>query len=202
MGFMQKVSKGLFRAGRILTGKKGVYGSLGKGNHFAQGVLIYENATIGSHNYFAPYSLINNARIGNYCSIGPGCRIGLGEHDLSAVSTLPAVGNGSGNMELFDLEHPVVLGCDVWLGANVVIKQGVTVGHGAVIGAGAVVTRDIPPYGIAVGVPAQVKDYRFTEEQRQTLLQSQWFLADLSQAREMAAQLHKAMGDKGEGELR
>ena len=200
MGLMQKVSKALFRAGRILKGKKGIYGSLGKGNHFAQGVMVYENAVIGSHNYFAPHSLINNAQIGNYCSIGPGCRLGLGEHDLSAVSTLPAVGNGCGTMELFDLAHPTVLGCDVWLGANVVIKQGVTVGHGAVIGAGAVVTRDIPPYGIAVGVPAQVKGYRFSEAQRQTLLRSKWFLTELPRAREMAAQLHKAMNDEGEEE--
>jgi len=45
---------------------------------------------------------------------------------------------------------------DVWIGANVVITDGVTIHKGAVIGAGAVVTKDIPPYSIAVGVPARV----------------------------------------------
>lgn len=60
------------RTWRVVTGKKGIYGEMGKKNHFAQGVLIYEQATIGNYNYFAPYTIVNNASIGNYCSIGPG----------------------------------------------------------------------------------------------------------------------------------
>ncbi len=45
---------------------------------------------------------------------------------------------------------------DVWIGSKVTILDGVTVGQGAVIGAGAVVTRSIPEYHVAVGVPARV----------------------------------------------
>ena len=45
---------------------------------------------------------------------------------------------------------------DVWIGAGAKILDGVTIGKGSVIGAGAVVTRDIPPYSVAVGVPAKV----------------------------------------------
>ncbi len=45
---------------------------------------------------------------------------------------------------------------DVWLGVGSAILDGVTIGKGSVIGAGAVVTKDIPPYSIAVGVPAKV----------------------------------------------
>jgi acetyltransferase-like isoleucine patch superfamily enzyme len=45
---------------------------------------------------------------------------------------------------------------DVWLGAGSIVLDGVTIGRGSVIGAGAVVTRDIPTYSIAVGVPARV----------------------------------------------
>ena len=48
------------------------------------------------------------------------------------------------------------IGEDCWLGASVVVLRNVTIGQGSVIGAGAVVTRDIPPYSIAVGVPAKV----------------------------------------------
>lgn len=44
----------------------------------------------------------------------------------------------------------------VWIGANAVILDGVTIGTCSVIGAGAVVTKDIPPYSVAVGVPAKV----------------------------------------------
>jgi acetyltransferase-like isoleucine patch superfamily enzyme len=45
---------------------------------------------------------------------------------------------------------------DVWLGAGAIVLDGVTIGKGSVIGAGAVVAKDIPPYSIAVGVPAIV----------------------------------------------
>lgn len=45
---------------------------------------------------------------------------------------------------------------DVWIGAGAIILDGVTIGKGSVIGAGAVVTRDIPPYSVAVGIPAKV----------------------------------------------
>jgi maltose O-acetyltransferase len=51
---------------------------------------------------------------------------------------------------------PVDIGCDVWLGARVIVLPGVTVGDGAIVGAGAVVTRDVPPYCVAAGVPATV----------------------------------------------
>jgi acetyltransferase-like isoleucine patch superfamily enzyme len=42
------------------------------------------------------------------------------------------------------------------IGIGAIIMPGVTIGEGAVIGAGAVVTSDIPPYSVAVGVPARV----------------------------------------------
>lgn len=45
---------------------------------------------------------------------------------------------------------------DVWLGAGAIVLDGVTIGKGSVIGAGAVVTKSIPPYSVAVGVPAKV----------------------------------------------
>jgi acetyltransferase-like isoleucine patch superfamily enzyme len=50
----------------------------------------------------------------------------------------------------------IVLEDDVWLGLGVAVLEGVHIGKGAVIGAGAVVTKDIPPYAIAVGIPARV----------------------------------------------
>ncbi len=52
---------------------------------------------------------------------------------------------------------------DVWLGTRVTVTRGVVVGEGAVVGANAVVTRDLPAYCVAVGVPARViKDRRIT----------------------------------------
>jgi acetyltransferase-like isoleucine patch superfamily enzyme len=51
---------------------------------------------------------------------------------------------------------PVVIEDDCDLGVGAVILPGVRIGRGAQIGAGAVVTADIPPYSVAVGVPAKV----------------------------------------------
>jgi acetyltransferase-like isoleucine patch superfamily enzyme len=45
---------------------------------------------------------------------------------------------------------------NVWLGTKVTVTRGVVVGEGAVVGANAVVTRDLPPFAVAVGVPARV----------------------------------------------
>ena len=56
--------------------------------------------------------------------------------------------------------RPVEIGEDCWLGAGVVVIEGVKIGRGSVIGAGSIVTRDIPPYSIAVGVPARVRRQR------------------------------------------
>lgn len=51
---------------------------------------------------------------------------------------------------------PVRIEDDVWIGARAVVLPGVTIGRGSIIAAGAVVTRDVPPYSIAGGVPAKV----------------------------------------------
>lgn len=51
---------------------------------------------------------------------------------------------------------PVIIGNNVWLGNNVCVMPGVTIGDGAVIGANSIVTKDIPPYSMAAGVPASI----------------------------------------------
>ena len=69
----------------------------------------------------------------------------------------------------------VILGNDVTIGANVIILPGVKIGDGAIVGAGAVVTRDVPPYAIAAGVPAKILKYRYSQEQIKKLLKIAWW---------------------------
>jgi len=55
----------------------------------------------------------------------------------------------------FDVK-PVTIGEDVWIGSNCVVVPGVSIGKKSVIGAGSVVTKDVPPFSVAVGNPARV----------------------------------------------
>ncbi|MCX7595635.1 MAG: acyltransferase, partial [Fischerella sp.] len=58
----------------------------------------------------------------------------------------------------------IIIEDDCWLGHGVTVLDGVTIGKGSVIGAGAVVTKDIPPYSVAVGIPAKVVKSRISDE--------------------------------------
>ncbi|QSB27967.1 acetyltransferase [Flavobacterium sp. CLA17] len=57
---------------------------------------------------------------------------------------------------------PVVIEDNVWLGEFVSVLPGVTIGKGTIVGANSVVSKDLPPYVIAVGTPAKpIKKYNF-----------------------------------------
>lgn len=118
-----------------------------------EGVFIHhpENLEIGSNVSIHEMCYLDAAggiKIGNDVSIAHGVTIVSSNHDYSSLDAkirdAPVV------------LAPVTIGDDVWIGAGVRILAGVRVGSGSVIGAGAVVTREIPPYSIAVGVPARV----------------------------------------------
>lgn len=74
------------------------------------------------------------------------------------------IGDNSGVGVDCDLCGPVTIGNDVWIGRRVIIMPGVTIGDGVIIGAGAVVTKDIPNYSLAGGVPAKVIKSRLKQE--------------------------------------
>lgn len=137
---------------------------------------------LGDYSYVAKNCSIANCTIGKFCSIGPNFCCGLGLHPTNGISTHPmfystAKQNGMTLVDknTFEETKHTTIGNDVFIGANVTILDDVTIGDGAVIGAGAVVTKDIPPYAVAVGVPAEVKKYRFDEKTIQKLLASKWW---------------------------
>lgn len=92
-------------------------------------------------------------------------------------------GNVGNKKKLAEYKIPAtkqtIIGNDVWIGLRVTIIAGVNIGHGAIIGAGSVVTHDVPPYSIVAGVPAKVIKFRFSEDVREKLLESEWW--DLSE---------------------
>ncbi len=116
--------------------------------------------------------------VGNWCSIGPGVRFICEGHLTNTVSTFPfrTVLGGLANENVDSVSSgPIIVGSDVWIGANAIILSGVTVGHGAVVGAGSIVTRDLPTYAVAVGVPARVIRMRFRPDQVRDLLAIAWW---------------------------
>lgn len=66
------------------------------------------------------------------------------------------------------------IGNDVWIGKNATIIAGCNIGNGVIVGAGAVVTKDIPDYAVAVGVPAKIIRYRYLPEQIERLNKIAW----------------------------
>lgn len=62
-------------------------------------------------------------------------------------------------------DQDVIIENDVWCGANVTILKGVTIGRGSIIAAGSVVTKDVPPYSIAGGLPCKVIKRKWSIEQ-------------------------------------
>ena len=78
-----------------------------------------------------------------------------------------------------------VVGNDVWIGQNVTILPGVHIGDGAIIGANSVVAKDVPPYSVVVGNPAEVKKYRFDEGTREFLLKLKWWDKDVEIIRKL-----------------
>lgn len=140
------------------------------------------NVKIGYLSYVSNNAHIVNTTIGKFCSIGPNVVSGWGIHPINGISTHPAF-YSSRKKSAFTLckvdqaeEHrPIVVGNDVFIGANVTILDGVTIGDGAVIGAGAVVSKDIPPYAVAVGCPIKIVKYRFSPDVVTELLKTQWW---------------------------
>lgn len=94
--------------------------------------------------------------IGSQCLVGPGVLMRTANHKFSERD----VNIREQGHELAD----IIIGDDCWIGGHAVILGGVTIGNGVVIGAGAVVTKDIPAFGIAVGVPAKVVKFRGQKE--------------------------------------
>lgn len=99
---------------------------------------------IGPQSYFDARDLIIEDNVG----WGPGAKV-LGSEHTGLPADVPII-----RTDLVIKQVRICNNCDI--GVNAIILPGVTVGEGSIIGAGAVVTKDIEPYSIAAGVPAQV----------------------------------------------
>ena len=122
--------------------------------------------------------------IGKFCSIACGAKFlfNSANHTLSSLSTYPFPlffeewGLEKKNVAAsWDNKGDIVIGNDVWIGYEAVIMAGVTIGDGAIIGARAVVTKDVPPYMVAGGIPAKPIKKRYPEETIAALSELKWW---------------------------
>lgn len=141
---------------------------------------VYDS-NVGSYTYIGRNSLIVKCKIGKYCSIAEGVKIGVAKHPINYVSTSPIFYNEKNVLGKsfaandFEEYSQSIIGNDVWIGMNSIIMPGVVIGDGAVIGANAVVTRNVDPYSIVGGVPARLIGKRFDEEAIRNLLEICWW---------------------------
>jgi virginiamycin A acetyltransferase len=147
---------------------------------------------VGDYSYIAGNCTLTLTKIGKFCSIGPNLVSGFGIHPTNGLSTSPAFyslakqcGTTFSKTNKITENLPVTIGNDVFIGMNVTILDGVTIGDGAIIGAGAVVSKNIPPYAIAVGSPIRIVKYRFDEQTIEDLLKIKWWDFDTEKLQEV-----------------
>lgn len=154
--------------------------SLGAGSSVHAPATLYNPKVIriGARTVVREHAWLNGGRAEGdapVLSIGDGCYIGRFSHINAAHGvTIEDRVLIADRVYISDIDHeyrraplpvidqgvvskgPVRLKAGCWIGAGAVILPGVTVGRGAVVAANAVVTKDVPDFTVAGGVPARV----------------------------------------------
>jgi acetyltransferase-like isoleucine patch superfamily enzyme len=165
----------LIRFGKGVTLERGVIidGLMRKG------VVLGDNVKIGAYSVIAGAPASNlgegiavgaNSAVDAYSFIGSSGFISIGENVIMGqhVGFHPENHNFDRTdvpiREQGTTRQGITIEDDVWVGSNAIFLGGAHVGKGSVIGAGSVVRGNIPPYSIAVGIPAKVIRSRFPQK--------------------------------------
>lgn len=170
----------LFKVMGIFSRNKNKYKNLRKA-----GYNIGAHTYVGKHTGLCPPDKI---KIGDYCCIANNVFFNPSTHPVNWLSVHPfqywqkldprlygVFPENKNPIKFNELPKSIEIGNDVWIAEHTFIMGGVKIGDGAIIGMNAVVTKDIPPYAVAVGVPARVVKYRFSEEIIEKLLRLKWW---------------------------
>ena len=122
----------------------------------------FDHINIGNYCYIGRRNLLSSSRqlvINDYVMTNNECKF-LGSNHIFSDPNIPYIATGATN------DGVLKIGANVWIGAGVIVLGNITIGHGSIIGAGSVVTKNIPPFSIAVGNPCKViKRYDFKKKQ-------------------------------------
>jgi acetyltransferase-like isoleucine patch superfamily enzyme len=146
-------------------------------------------SSVGKYTYGHDGLLISNwgepahVEIGCFCSIGLDVKIhlGSGPHNPAATTTFPFahiftdVFNIYTNKNALISRGNVTIGNDVWIGDHATILSGVNIGDGAIISTMSVVSKNVPPYTVVGGNPAEFLYTRFNKQTISKLLKYKWW---------------------------
>jgi len=141
--------------------------------------------TYGTQNIRILWEKLATLKIGKFCSIADNVTVFLGgNHSIEWFTTFPF---GTINKDVFNKIIPqkerlnnkrnrdVIIGNDVWIGGCVTIMSGIKIGDGAVIARNSHVIRNVKPYSVVGGNPAEFLYYRFDSETIKKLLELKWW---------------------------
>lgn len=151
---LRKVKKYLInRYRRRKFGNIGTNVIISKKNLFKnpKNIILGDNVFLGHENVFHGFGGIE---IGNGTILAHNIEIQTRNHNYDSIDLKSVPYDNKVHLKSVKIEE------NVWIGSHVLIIPGVTIGEGAVIGMGAVVTRDVPPFAVMGGNPAQIIKYR------------------------------------------
>ncbi|MBY0089287.1 Vat family streptogramin A O-acetyltransferase [Priestia aryabhattai] len=121
--------------------------------------------------------------IGKFCALAPGVKFIMNEanHRMDGFSDYPfnIFGNGwekhTPTLDQLPFKGDTIIGNDVWIGMDTIIMPGINIGDGSIVAAKSVITKDVEPYTIVGGNPAQKIKKRFPEQIINKLLEIKWW---------------------------
>jgi maltose O-acetyltransferase len=129
-----------------------MFGRCGRDVNVEHGALINSgrDIQIGDRSGIGLDAFISGPLIvGRDVIMGPNCTFLSINRDTARLD-VPMIEQG------FQPSQPPVIEDDVWLGANVTVLPGRRIGRGSIVAAGAIVSKDVPPYSVVAGNPAQL----------------------------------------------
>jgi phosphonate metabolism protein (transferase hexapeptide repeat family) len=157
--------------------------TLGRFTEIKERVQFWESE-LGDYSYLERHCEVIYASIGKFCAIASDVRINALNHPIERISQHKFTYRPNEYFTGAKIDKAyresrkrerVGIGHDVWIGHGAIILPGVRIGHGAVVAAGAVVTRDVEPYAIVAGVPAQFLRWRFAPEVSSRIIALAWW---------------------------
>lgn len=168
---------------------------------FLKNIIKNPNIIVGDYTYYDDFENVENFEknvkyhfdftgdkliVGKFCMIASDVKFIMnGANHLSdAISSYPfAIFGGAWAHAMEGKEYPdkgdIVIGNDVWIGYNSTIMSGVKIGDGAIIATNSTIVKDVQPYTIVGGNPAQLIKKRFSDETIEKLLDLKWWDWDI-----------------------